>query len=1100
MIVTFISQCQKNSLKITRQILDAYANRIGERTWQTVITQEGLNAVKSRLAKTARKTTAVACHRMHGTSRTELVWVVGNKREFDFAGNVPVNRTQRDLLKEHLENDWQYLQMIKTLVALSALFHDFGKSWDYFQIMLKDNKKRDPIRHEWVSVLLFRAFVLGKTDEQWLSELAALGSADAKTRKAASQRLIKSPVPTQKNVLKPLHGLSPFSAWVAWLIVSHHRLPELNESDFGNGDEVVTPKQIFRSISLQQAGYLKGALKESELKWKFSNDLPLISEKWCKEAAKQAEKAKQCLALFSTEQLQAIERSNLTLARLCLMLGDHHYSAAKAEKGWNELELFANTDKADASGIRPLKQRLDEHLFNVSKEALKVAHLLPAIEEKLARVGKIRALRKPSPPDYHWQNKAVNEISQWKKDHDLSKGGFFAINMASTGTGKTFANAKVMYALSDDESLRYNLALGLRTLTLQTGDEYREKIFQHRAEGETELAVLIGSAAVQYLHEQKREQAQDEVVAEGSESAQLIDDFFEVSSGNIGDDSVLETLFSCRGEDAYKRNQKKRRFLDTPIVVSTIDHLMPATEGVWGGKQILPTLRLMSADLVIDEVDDFNEQDYPAICRLVHLVGMLGRKLMISSATIPPAIAQGLYQAYQAGWSIFSASCKRSATITVLWLDEFQAKPYALSSTQEFSIKHTNFVNERLKNLAKLPPKRKAQILPIEPANAKLDKSQAQTEYFAKLFDAALALHRNHALDEPTTGKQFSVGVIRLANVEPCIGMTRYLLSCAVPDDIEIRVIAYHARQVLLLRSRIEAHVELMLKRKTEQKLLSNIIPHLQSTSKKQVVFIVVASPVEEVGRDHDFDWAVIEPSSMRSIIQMAGRVLRHREKAINTPNISLPEYNLKGYLQPESIVFMHPGFESKEHPLIGKHSLQTLLDTKTLAKKLDASARIQPNQPLQPTTRLDDLEHQVLNDLLLNQDHRPEQVWGWLEGSYYLTGLAQRITPFRKQSMSESSYKLHLTENDAFEIRSPDGKGLGKRHQHITLQALDKSSQQRLWLTLDYVAAIEEEVASSGKSRQQICEFLGEFALPDNEGEQSFVFTPELGFEKCKA
>jgi len=60
MIVTFVSQCQKKSLDITRQVLDAYANRIGERTWQTVITQEGLNAVRSRLAKTARKTTAVS--------------------------------------------------------------------------------------------------------------------------------------------------------------------------------------------------------------------------------------------------------------------------------------------------------------------------------------------------------------------------------------------------------------------------------------------------------------------------------------------------------------------------------------------------------------------------------------------------------------------------------------------------------------------------------------------------------------------------------------------------------------------------------------------------------------------------------------------------------------------------------------------------------------------------------------------------------------------------------------------------------------------------------------------------------------------------------
>lgn len=30
-------------------------------------------------------------------------------------------------------------------------------------------------------------------------------------------------------------------------------------------------------------------------------------------------------------------------------------------------------------------------------------------------------------------------------------------------------------------------------------------------------------------------------------------------------------------------------------------------------------------------------------------------------------------------------------------------------------------------------------------------------------------------------------------------------------------------------------------------------------------------------GRDHDYDWAIVEPSSMRSIIQLAGRIRRHR-------------------------------------------------------------------------------------------------------------------------------------------------------------------------------------------------------------------------------
>ena len=45
MMVTFVSQCEKKALNRSRRVLDAFAERIGDNTWQTVITQEGLLAV-----------------------------------------------------------------------------------------------------------------------------------------------------------------------------------------------------------------------------------------------------------------------------------------------------------------------------------------------------------------------------------------------------------------------------------------------------------------------------------------------------------------------------------------------------------------------------------------------------------------------------------------------------------------------------------------------------------------------------------------------------------------------------------------------------------------------------------------------------------------------------------------------------------------------------------------------------------------------------------------------------------------------------------------------------------------------------------------------
>ena len=43
MNVMFISQCNKRALSETRRILDQFAERRGERSWQTPITQQGLN-------------------------------------------------------------------------------------------------------------------------------------------------------------------------------------------------------------------------------------------------------------------------------------------------------------------------------------------------------------------------------------------------------------------------------------------------------------------------------------------------------------------------------------------------------------------------------------------------------------------------------------------------------------------------------------------------------------------------------------------------------------------------------------------------------------------------------------------------------------------------------------------------------------------------------------------------------------------------------------------------------------------------------------------------------------------------------------------------
>lgn len=1108
MLVTFVSQCEKNALKKTRRILDAFADRIGDNTWQTIITQDGLNAVRKLLRKTASKSTAVSCHWLRSRTRIELVWTVGRQSAFDTQGRVSVNSTRKSIIGQH-ESDWHYLPLIQALTGVAALLHDWGKATQLFQDKLHPDSphrcKGDPVRHEWISCLLLTTLVNHATsaekpeDSQWLRAMI-----DQQWDENWFSALDANRVDTS---YRPLDQLPPAAKLVAWLIISHHRLPETKEDL--RGDTANTIDELLKRIHVDW-GYKNEKNYQQRVAdcFQFPKGFLAQSKRWQSALKKWAKKLEACLPAVDQVLTDGSYRVLLHHARLCLMLADHLYSSQDAAQNWpDSTGLFANTDPKNG-GV--LKQKLDEHLVGVAQQAVRNVYMLPAFENEPIPVKNIPSLKKRSPRPFAWQDKAVSSISQWRGQQEDKKFGFFAVNMASTGQGKTFANAKIMRALSEDgDSLRFILALGLRTLTLQTGDEYRSRI---GLKNNGELAVLIGSRAVMELHQQSKDektakQAQQDSGSESTES--LFDEHIDYDC----------TLPEAGLATVLKRN-KDRAFLYAPVLVCTIDHLMAATETTRGGRYILPALRLMSSDLVIDEVDDFTGNDLVAIGRLIHLAGMSGRKVMISSATIPPDLAEGYFRAYQAGWQLFCQTRNAAPLIGCAWIDEHTTRVDSINEKEKenawrnYCDHHSEFVNKRVAHLDKVPAKRRASIIPCRTVVKADEQQQSHRErYFERIATSTLEMHQHHHTVDEQTDLRVSFGVVRVANIPPCVALTQYLMARSWPENTAVKVMAYHSQQILLLRHLQEQHLDEVLRRKETAEQLpqafSNpVIRHHLDTEPagvRDVVFILVATPVEEVGRDHDFDWAIIEPSSYRSLVQLAGRVLRHRNKCPSTPNIGILEYNLKGIKELASgkpaCVFIRPGYEDGELRL-KHHAMGKLVDVKAIEEKLDAVPRIQkpPRDHFKQREQLAHLEHAATKRLLTmaaDQRSGPGRLNGYLWEHWFLTAMVQRRTPFRGGNYGETIYCLYdyKTENTRFHRREPD--------EFITcedvfnIETLVCSDHRALWLNRDYQQALHQLAEDMSASPRSISERFGELNFNHDNDQTCYVYCDQWGLVK---
>lgn len=1062
MMVIFVSQCEKKALKRTRQVLDAFADRIGDNTWQTAITEEGLQAVKKLLRKTASKNTAVSCHWIRSRARSDLLWVVGNKRQFDYRGVVAVNRTKRNIVYSDEQNNWFYISSIQIMATLAALLHDIGKSTVGFQNKLSSGSlQADPYRHEWISLKLFELLIEGcQTDEEWLKRLTVL------EQYLSCEALITAFVNSDKD--KTIIGkMPPLAQWVAWLIVSHHRLPPY-DAVFHTWREKARLQEETNTIKPPLSKYYQKYLRafdywvknptiistntptHNKRFWQIQQ-LVLHSPAWQKVIKRWANKALADTTLMQISQQafkgkQAIsDTSLLYLSRLCLMVGDHNYSSLKNDDkrrlqgDANFHSLAANTNKL----IKETEQALDEHLLGVAAFTARFAHHLPTIATALPSLKELQLSQEnTSDTRFQWQNQAYKAMQTWQ--HESKEHGFFGINMASTGCGKTIGNARIMYALADPKAgARFTIALGLRVLTLQTGLSFRHDLHLNK----TQLAVLVGGQAHKQLFELQQESSKPTgIVAEVEQNSSAV--FGSESSEEWIDESIDVDIdyadYADLNINTLIDNPKARDLLFAPIVTCTIDHIIQASECKRGGKYIAPMLRLLSSDLILDEPDDFDKADLPALDRLVHLAGLLGSRVLLSSATLTPDLIEGLFTAYQAGRKLYHHSQnKNNPNIVCAWFDEQKKSTSAVQcqNVASFTIEHERFIRQREQFLAQQAVRRKADILPLPLSAYKHEQPEVfYRELVQTIVDGAIRLHNTHHQIAPDGQKQASIGLVRIANINNIIPTAMQMLQhINLPEDVHIHLSCYHARQVLVLRNALEKKLDKILRRK-EYTLFQHteIMQALNKSPAEKQIFIVLASPVAEVGRDHDYDWAIVEPSSMRSIIQLAGRVWRHRpEKVAEKDNILLLQYNLRHFTSaPNKPIFIRPGFESTRFKL-PSHDINQLISQEQLAH-IDARPRIiKPKDT--SLSNLSALEHQVIHDLLNNSElNYVNAYWNEHASANRVHTHLQQISPFRAGKPQEDWILIPCADSEAgFDVyyaEDVDKNGIKNASKHNTL------------------------------------------------------------------
>lgn len=1080
MIVFFVSECEKKAFTRTRRILNKYAVQLGSRTWQARLSEEGLRDIYQELRESATRQTSVACHRVQGRNKTALAWVVGNRLHFNDEGWFSFSQTRRDIVRAEIELPANY-RLLSHLLSLTALCHDLGKANEFFQQKLVSGATvRDPYRHEFVSCLIL-AQVIGDLnpidDNAWLTHFSEADSLQAAFAKVLSRDdwfnvdIDLRAIPLWKRLESKGFKSLPLFSSLLWLVLTHHKLPDGRYEEEDDGSIIFERDKGF-------FGSNEKADKQRSITFNSDKNMPWQDSGWRQSVAKKTGELCYLLQEQTPSLAQPCKADDLKIAiahivRPFLVLGD--YQASKNSQLYlkpNRHQIcFANTQEGK------LADPLAIHIHKVERQANRCFRVLMAYQanmdfqtvtqDKLSPVLSQKRKLDQCAPAFRWQEDSCQRI---RKEHGngIQDSGFFGILAAKTGAGKTLAAARIMSVLSKE--LRFSLALGLRSLTLQAGDDCKNLMgFK-----QNEFAVMVGSKTKQALFEYQQTKDKQDTAKEGTSNEGIADDD-EVVFGDTG----------SLGESFPALSEKELKILATAVLISTVDHIISPTDGR-RSKSTLMSLRLMTSDLVLDEVDSYSADDLVALGKLVYLTGLYGRKVLLVSATLPPGIAVNFYRAYQAGFAHYRLMNAIEKPIFCAWFsDQYQFSQLKRCETvEQYQKDHALFSGHVAQHLSEQPAKRLAELLDISACSS-------EQALFECVLQRCFSLHRHHHVIDAATNARVSIGLVRWNNTKPCVAFTHHLLERKnEAADLPFKVICYHAKLLPIVLLDIETFCQQALKRQTDSLTEHPIVKQALGQS-QDLVIIIATTSIIEVGRDFDFDWGVFEPQSTRSIIQTAGRILRHRDKAVDTANVAVLSTSYRGLFNDNQPGYSYPGVETPTNRYLCTLSSRQVLDLFDFAAMQQGiNAQWSLLTPEKAQAEISFQEHQSLQPYL-EQDEEYRDLKHWLDNAeMHLHGYHSQENIFRKGLYKEGLYLFRKLEIEETKVTlTHQWQWLCEnRTCDYSVHELDPPNQDRLLLEIDEEKALCE-LNNTGQFDASLLEKLVAIELDFLQG------TPKLSY-----